>query len=328
MDFTIKKFSLILVALIFGLLLLEAILNYMHYEYVPLKLIRIRNTENKSDWRTHHIFEDDHFSYDPYLIWRPKKNNPVFNNEGYRGREISSSRGLKTYCIFVFGDSNTLGMPGKDGSNWPGFLDNIIQESKRDCLAVNAGVWGYTLFQGLRRFKEALPLKPDMVLICFGSNDPQRVVTPDKEYISDAFGIRSKIYKYKLGLLLISLSDKLYKKKNIKLVPRVSLEDYKKYLEEIIRLCRVNNIKIVLITRPFTGRSSDTLMWLNFAPHYNDIVKQVARYNNVALIDLNQYFSDKKEYFSDDSHFTDEGYKIAARMIYEEIRDYLPEAKK
>ena len=136
----IKNLILVFVSLILVLFLIEAILNIINYQYTPLKIIAIKNTENKYDWRNHHIFEDQSFVYDPYLIWRPKKNKSVFNKEGYRGKELSIYRDSGTYCIFTFGDSNTLGTGGKDGSNWPGKLDKIIEQSNRDCLVINVSL--------------------------------------------------------------------------------------------------------------------------------------------------------------------------------------------
>lgn len=319
----IKNLILSLIAVMLSFVIIEAVLTIAKYQYTPLKMVTIKKTLNKYDWRDHHIFEDGDFVYDPYLIWRPKNNYSVFNAEGYRGRELKFCRRENAYCIFAFGDSNTLGMRGRTAPNWPGYLEGELIESGKDCLVVNAGIWGYTLFQGLRRFKEALPLKPDMALVCFGSNDAYRVVIQDKDYVADKFGIKGRIYKYKTGLFLISLRDRLFKQKNIKLIPRVSIYDYEKYLNEIVSLCAEYNIKLVLLTRPFIGGTEDELWWKNFGPQYNDVVKKVAKNKNIKLIDLYDYFKDKEEYFSDESHFTKEGDKVAAKLICEEIKVYL-----
>ncbi len=324
----IKNLTLSFISVIFALIAVELILGVINYEYTPLKIVTIKKTVNNYDWRDHFIFEDKDFTYDPYLIWRPKKNCSVFNSEGYRGRELYSCKGPKTYCIFTFGDSNTLGISGESGPNWPGYLDDIVKSSDMDCLVINAGVWGYTSFQGLRRFKEALSFKPNMILVCFGANEPCRVVSPDKRYISDRFGIRSKIYKYRTGLFLISLFDRYFSRQVEALEPRVSIDDYEKDLREMVRICVKNNIKIIFLTRPFIGATSDKLWWKNFAPQYNDIVKKVSKEKNVMLIDLYGYFNNKGSYFYDESHFNKEGHEIAAKIIYKEIKNYLPRLKK
>lgn len=321
-----KNIILIIAGIIIGLLIIEAILNLINYSYTPLTIKAINKTEHKSDWRSYHIFEDKSFVYDPYLIWRPKKNYTVFNSEGYRGREMNSNRGSNMYCIFAFGDSNVLGW--HNGPNWPGYLDEIIQSQGRDCLVVNAGIWGYTLFQGYRRFKEALIYKPNMLFISFGANDAHRVGVPDKQYCYEMFGLKSKIHRAKSGLLLISFFDKFFKKGNTELVPRVSLREYETYLNEIIKLCRIHNIKIILFTRPFTGDSRDKLRWKYFAPEYNAVVRKIAIANNIELIDLFEYFRDKTEYFADEGHFTEEGHKVAANFIYNKIEKYLPDIDK
>lgn len=318
-----KKIVLSLLSIILALFIVELILCLMDYSYVPLKIVTIKKTLDKYDWRHHFIFDNKDFVYDPYLMWRPK-NNFVFNSEGHRGRLLSSKRGLKTYCIFTFGDSNTLGLSGKDVGSWPGYLDEIMERSGRDCLVINFGVWGYTSFQGLRQFKEALRLKPDMVMVSYGSNDASMVVTPDKKYVSDRFGIGARVYKYRIGLFFISLLDRIFAQKITALVPRVSIQDYEKNLEEFVELCN-NNIKIILLTRPFIGSMpEDRLHWKNFIISYNDVVKKVSKEKNIKLIDLYQYFKNKEEYFCDESHFTEDGHKAAAGLIYEEIKTYLP----
>jgi len=315
----VRNLVLSLAAFILSLFIIEGVLTAARYQYTPMKIKAVNKTLDKYDWRDRHIFRDEDFLYDPYLIWRPKSNHSVFNAEGYRGRELKTHRRPGTYCVFTFGDSNTLGMRGVDGPNWPGYLEEELRGMGKDCLVVNAGIWGYTLFQGIRRFKEVVPLRPDMALVCFGSNDAFRVVVEDKDYVLDRFGIKGSIYKYKTGLFLISLRDRLYKQKNVKLVPRVPVSDYDKYLNEMASLCEKHGIELILLTRPFVGGTEDEFWWINFGPRYNDVVRRVARDRHVKLVDLYEYFKDKEEYFADESHFTEEGHRAAARLIRGEI---------
>jgi lysophospholipase L1-like esterase len=63
-----------------------------------------------------------------------------------------------------------LGWAEADGPHWPGYLGEILGASG-DRTVVNAGVYGYTSFQGLRRLKQCLDQQPDLVLISFRIND-------------------------------------------------------------------------------------------------------------------------------------------------------------
>jgi len=95
----------------------------------------------------------------------------VFNSQGFRGKELGGKQHGE-FRIFTIGDSNTLGWGGsEDAPNWPVHLEDLLQESNNRFTVINAGVWGYTSFQGMRRFKEVLGYDPDMVIISFGSND-------------------------------------------------------------------------------------------------------------------------------------------------------------
>ena len=72
--------------------------------------------------------------------------------------------------IVALGDSNTSGWDVDEGANWPAQLQALFSRDGRRAEVVNAGVWGYTSFQGRRRFDEILPFHPDIVLVSFGAN--------------------------------------------------------------------------------------------------------------------------------------------------------------
>src|SRR5262245_5268537 len=87
LKYYLKRIVLVLVSLVLALGLVEVILRVVDYQYTPL---RIQVLQNWSEWRYYHSFKDEHFVYDPYLIWRPKKGYSVFNSQGYRGEEVSA----------------------------------------------------------------------------------------------------------------------------------------------------------------------------------------------------------------------------------------------
>jgi lysophospholipase L1-like esterase len=131
--------------------------------------------------------------------------------------------------------------------------------------------------------------------------------------------------KVKVGQLLLECADKLFTKRMGNLVPRVDVSEYKNNLEEIIRIATDKKIKVVLLTRPFTGPSPNELWWKNYAPEYNAATREVGKLNNVRVIDIWSEFEGKDQYFSDEAHFTKEGHERAAHIIYEGIRPLLPD---
>jgi hypothetical protein len=107
-------------------------------------------------------------------------------------------------------------------------------------------------------------------------------------------------------------------------VPRVSLEQYKNNLKEIIRISKENNIQPVLLTRPYIWNSPDELWWKYFAPDYNSSTIQIAKREGIPVIDVYTYFKDKELYFEDESHFSRMGHMVASVIIYESIFSSLP----
>lgn len=328
----IKNITLFIVALFITVLLSEILLRAVDYNYSPMKIEEV----NKNDWREVHAFKDDHFVYDPNLIWRPKKSSSVINSQGYRGEELDVKKEGE-FRIFAIGDSNTLGWIGeKDAPNWPMYLEDLLQESGAHIKVINAGAYGYSSFQGLRRFKGTLSYKPDMVLISFGGNDAHQVAFSDKEYLdrSKKLSLYSKLLKFRLGNLFIAFLDKVAliekndgKKKTV-LVPRVSIEEYKNNLNEIVKISKENNIICILLTRSYIGDSPDELWWKNYAPAYKRATFEIAESTGIPVVDVYTYFKDKEIYFVDESHFNKMGHMIAAALIYENISSTLPGTSK
>lgn len=314
----LAQVALISLAVLGPLLIFEAALWLINYEYTPLRI----KLQKWSDWRQYHAFEDRDFAYDPELIWRPRPDGEVFNGQGYRGKLLTLDQQRSEARIFAIGDSNTLGWSGKDGPHWPKYLDQLLNQKGKPSIVINAGVYGYSSYQGLRRFKESLAFHPDIVLISFGANDAHRTLMSDADFASQK--IRTShwdktLMKARLGQMFLAVLDKFSGANKTILIPRVSVEDYKDNLREIIRISRTRNIKVVLLTRPFTGPSPFPFWWKNFAGDYNKATLQIGVEEDVTVIDIYSYFEGCETCFVDESHFTDEGMLKAAEIIYEII---------
>jgi len=336
-----KKILFSLPAFLGCIVVCEAMLRVFDVYYHPLN-IEIHGIE--TDWRLAHSFEFDCFVYDPNLIWRPKKNFNVFNAQGFRGEELSEPKQPNEYRIFTIGDSNTLGWRVDDknrGSNWPANLFELLPKPTDPTIVTtkpvkrysvtNAGIWGYSSYQGLQQLKEIVAYKPDLVTISFGSNDAMLVTIPDTQFTSTLF--ESIIGRTRIGQLMIQLYD------NIEagaqdvddgvLVHRVSPDEYRANLCEMARICKENGIECVLLTRPFIGDCEDhinpELWWKWFAPQYVDATIEAGREADVMVIDVNSHFKDRPDLFADESHFTEQGNRLAAKFIYEQIKPLLPD---
>ncbi|HVN24844.1 MAG TPA: GDSL-type esterase/lipase family protein [Syntrophorhabdales bacterium] len=322
----VKAIFLVFFSLLIALAITEAALRAIHYSYSPLK-IEVKG--NPNDWRLKHSFQDRHFVYDPDLIWRPEKNNRVFNAQGYMGKELPAEKNDHEYRIVAIGDSNTLGWFGKERYNWPRYLEELLASRDKTFFVVNAGVWGYASYQGEKRFEESLSLKPDMVLISFGANDAHMVAVSDAEFTTRVFSrYKAFLYRFRVGQLIIAFLEKAMTQKKEsgkdELVHRVSVEEYKHNLTKIVEISKKNNIVCILLTRPFIGKPHDRLSWKYFAPEYVKATVEVGKETGAPVVDIYSYFKDKEQYFADESHFNEDGHKFAAKVIYDQIESLLP----
>lgn len=314
----IERVFFVAIAIYLSIFLVEGLLRLVGYSYRPIAMLK----KNNSDSRYFHAFQDHKHVYDPYLIWRPKNDPLEYNSGSYKEVNHALDKQTDALRIFVIADAGSLACSGKTDANWPMYLQQFLKEVDARIRVINAAVVGYSSLQGLRRFKQILYLKPDMVLVSFGSNDAHRVSFSDAQVNKkrlkliklDRFIIRPRISQ-----LAYELADKLFNKKK-QVVPRVSLQEYEDNLNKIIGLARENKIQVVLLTRAFVGESHTPLWWKNFALSYNGVTARVSRSNNVPVIDIHSYFNDKEEYFAGEACFNKAGHKLAAKIIYENIK--------
>jgi lysophospholipase L1-like esterase len=268
-----------------------------------------------------HLFDDGNFEYHPDVIWSPKPMYSVFNPQGFRGPELATERSPGRFRIFAIGDSNTLGWAGDDGANWPADLAGRLGAAGLAADVVNAGVWGYSSWQGVRRLRQVLPFAPDIVLVSFGSNDAHLVRQSDSEY--DARSLRRSelgrtLERFRLGELILSVLDGAAQAGDLR--PRVGLDDYRQHLRTMVAEAKAQGTKVVLLTRPYVGPIEHPLWWKNRGADYNTATIEVAAELGVPVIDVYSYFKGRDRLFADESHFTAEGHRLAAQFIYDGLR--------
>ena len=299
----------------------ELALRASGYHYSPIKI----GTNIKDDWREEHAFRDRNLVYDPVLIWRPLSGQfSPFNPQGFRGALIDAAKPAGTRRIFALGDSNTFGWDVDDGANWPAQLDRLFAQSQPRTQVINAGVWGYTSFQGTRRFQELLAFDPDVVLVSFGANDAHQVTVADIDYVRQHDRIEyvtRATRRLRVAQLLVHGWDRASMTVLAAghLRPRVSLDEYKANLREMIASGRSHHVRVVLLTRPFVGSSSDPASWKTYAPSYNDATREIGRETDAPVIDVYAAFRDREHLFDDESHFGVQGHKLAAEFIHHEL---------
>ena len=316
------KLALLAGSVVFALLLVELALRWVGYDYQPLA-IHAANVDTRGSL----LFDESYFAYDPNLIWRPRPGYRIFNQQGFRGPELPVRKPNNAYWIFTVGDSNTLGWRGERGANWPAWLHAFLRRDSDRFEVVNAGVWGYSTYQGRFRLEEALAYRPNMVLVSFGSNDAILARVPDHEYVESLWSTRFQqtLEPFRLGRLLTGSAMQLSALSGGAPGHRVSLEDYRQNLEAMVRMAREQDVQMVLLTRPYIGPVPLNDRWKTFAPSYNEVTAEIARVHALPLIDLYHDFKNRKSFFRDESHFTAEGHARAARIVYRHLQPFLRE---
>lgn len=301
--------------------------------YVPVETRLGRQTE---DWRLAHVMDDDLREPDPVLFWRPVPRYP-YSSQGFKGPLIDVPKPPTIFRIMCYGDSNTDG-PGLSRA-WPARLQANLDHSRskagRHYEVVNAGVVGYSSYQGLMRLRGELDrYTPDMVLVSFGWNDAtQAIGPPDKDFAGSgllphlapwAVFLRRVLLRYRLDLIVLHYLHPVTTDipGATSYMPRVSPGDFAANLRGFVVTTRQRGAVPVLLTRPHRPPSAVLApgqTWRRQVPSYNAEVLRVAAELDVLAVDVDRFSEGKPELFSDECHFTAQGHEEMAQLLAAEL---------
>lgn len=117
---------------------------------------------------------------DERLLWRPRPGATTpwggdrINAEGFRGPSLAVARTPGVVRVAALGDSTTFGHGvDVDSTFCAQIVDHYAQSGVR-VEVLNAGVVGYTVLQGLERYRrDVRPYRPDVVIAAFGAVNEQ-----------------------------------------------------------------------------------------------------------------------------------------------------------
>ena len=317
----LASLSLLMGTILFCLIIAEIILRVTGFSY---KLYPERIEFGWPD----PVTMENVFLADQDLFWVPKQ---YF----HKLQEVRAGN----LSIIYMGDSCT------EFGRYDEHLEKLIdkQYPENNFTYANFGVTGWSSYQGLQQLKrDVVKAKPKVITMYYGWND---------HWIG--FGIQDKdIARMNSSLLfklrncrLVQLVNKAYIAsihgdeggRNPK---RVSLEDFRNNLIEMIQVARDNDIIPVLLTAPTSHikgkepayfqkrwlKELDDLVPLHQS--YISIVRDVAKEKKVILADLAKYFNSfptgpvaKESFMEDGIHLTDEGNKLIAQVLFKCFRD-------
>ncbi|MEO0233501.1 MAG: GDSL-type esterase/lipase family protein [candidate division WOR-3 bacterium] len=275
------------------------------------------------------VTDNLHLIFNPIFFWEPIRGEYPYNRFGFKG-ELQNTKKVKgEFRIFCIGDSNT---EGEDIHSFPYLLQKRFENVGRNNIKViNAGVTGYTSYQGLLRFKHyILKFSPDILVVSFGWNDASTFFYGYDKYrkfptvLLHFYGHLKNYYFVKF---IVSQKIKLSSKKGLDDLPRVSLQDYENNILEFVNLSQKKKFEIVLLTRPYNIKQykSEKDFRKNVAI-YNEILRKISKEYRIKLIDLEKFFNekdDKSKYFVDDCHNNYLGFELISELLYDSLQNLL-----
>jgi len=235
---------------------------------------------------------------DSLLFWRQKANLrtmfqdfPVETNSlGLRvNRSAYQQMTGHTFKIVCLGASPTFGWAVKYEDTYSCQLEKMLNDKygrEKTYEVINAGIIGYSSYQGLLFLKrDILKLKPDLITVAYGLNDV------DRHRFFRSNGKSDKELKPK-NLLLVSLENLLNRSLFFRLCKnfifkvesartdfsgnwgdiyfgklRVSAQDFRRNINEIIRIANQNRIKVILVKIPINSASFEKKILIQQAQH-------------------------------------------------------------
>jgi lysophospholipase L1-like esterase len=289
---------------------LELGLRLAGYRFSPVVLVAGKGR----DFRAFHLEADPLVVFDAEVFWRP---NPAawadMDTQGFRS--LRSARPGELLVVAV-GDSNTIGTPAP-GAHWTADLQLLLERNTpaRPVRVVNAGCVGWSSFQGLRRFRQVLRLRPAVVLFSFGANDAHLVGTTDAEYAGRVAWLRRMDWS-RLAPVVAHRLWALLDGRRPELRPRVGLDEHRGHLRDVLQAARAHGVTALLLTRPYLGGSSDPKVWLAAAPAYRRVACEVAADAGSACVDAYQAFAGSPRLFEGESHYNRKGrHKMSVLLL-------------
>ena len=186
---------------------------------------------------------------DPELFWRFAPDQTITPSGKRTWRVISNHQRLREdheiplrkpdneIRVLCLGDSCTFGfgLPIHET-----FVDQVEEElhtllPEKSVEAINAGVPGYTIFQGIRSLvRDGISYDPDLVLVCFGNNERSMWDNlSDFEHLRYLTSIRPPSPFTESRLCQFTWSKLRRRPQNLIARPRLSAEEFRQVLRQV-----------------------------------------------------------------------------------------------
>lgn len=287
---------------------------------------------------------------DPHLIYRPNPGyvgpcssfeHVRFNRDGLNSSPVEKPKPEGMMRIAALGNSITFGFHAiQQEYCFSSLLESMLNDRnyESEFQVLNCGVSAYSSFQGVQFARNYLAeLEPDIMLVSFGWTEAWRDYVPDNHPDK----LKKKFTQFNLasgGLLNISLIyaniTAIQKKVRDILLPikpqidrkdipiRVSMSDYRENLEFFVRWSGEHDVELIFWTEPEAKNCPQLQRQLSYHKYYMDIMREVARENNVHLIEMDEAFEGLDPFtvftepITDPGHPNPKGHLLIAETFY------------
>ena len=281
-------------------------------------------------------------------------NNLGFYNGPNGDRDIKVPKPKNLVRINCIGASTTGNYISINNNNfsYPLELEKIMQSKYGENIEVNnCGMGGYNSADLLIQFAlKIVDTEPNFLIIYHAYNDIKSYLTPNfnSDYSHSTKNLSEMYWKFSIGSKIPDvpikfinyLKNKWFFPSNTrhsllevitkgKVDPKVNfspgLEIYERNLQNIINLCLSNKIEPILCTYCFythesVKNNSMHILHKKIVLKENEIMKKLAKKNNLKLVDCFSLIPADDSYFVDSRHFTPKGMNLLAKSISEAIK--------
>ncbi|MGH7287909.1 MAG: SGNH/GDSL hydrolase family protein [Myxococcota bacterium] len=277
--------------------------------------------------------------YDPLLFWSLKPGLQLrgltTNSLGLRGPEVPSKG--DEFRILSLGESTTYGAKVRYEESYSVLLERRLKHvHEKPLRVINAGVSGYTIFQGYQYLvHRGVELEPDVVLTYFGFNDFLPVAytaardaragesslgLDDRELFELRQQPRERLHAWlarhsNIARAIWSLvyvpptrSEVLQSRTRVRVPP----EDRWYVLEQLTAFCRERGIQLVIV-----------VPWYREFEGHAPLLRQFAAEHAVPMIDLPVHLAGtgerRPEYFWDAYHPNAAGHTLMTDILVMEL---------
>ena len=294
---------------------------------------------------------------DPECLWTPQPSASIpwgagesVNAHSYRGPLLELNPQARPFRVAFLGDSSTFGWGVGFDQTYAARCAASLRAAGVPTEPINAGVIGYTILQGQRRYRALVrDLKPDVVVLAFGAvNDHYQAPSKESDHAkiqqlsseSAGFGRAKRWLRESLRVAhfidhlryersggeealrkkyresrkrdFISLSE--IGQPGYAGVRRISLTEYRRYLEELVDEIRADGAEPILISMPRKLASEEKSPVLL---DYSYATEAAATRLQVPLVDVRTHFRSygkghERDLFLDSWHPRPKGHELIA----------------